>query len=287
LAGSDAIIGLALERFGMFGGSGQSGRWSVRRDDAECELGVDSVHVWRVHLDRTEGATRALSDLLTPDERARAARFRFPVDQARFTVARGALRKILARYGEVAAEGLRFRTNEYGKPALGGGTDLRFNLSHAHAIALVAVACGRDVGIDVELVRSDVETLQIAGHYFSSNEVATLAALPSELTVRGFYTCWTRKEAYIKAIGKGLSQALDSFDVSLEPGSPAALLACRDDPSEVHRWSMQALHPGPGYVGALAVEGTGWRLDLRDFGEVTTDSRGAKPAHAEERSRQS
>jgi 4'-phosphopantetheinyl transferase len=281
------MIALALERSGMFGGSGESGRWTVRRDDVECELGVDRVHVWRVHLDRTERDRAALSEVLSPDERARAARFRFPVDQARFAVARGALRLILARYAGVAAESLRFRTNEYGKPALGGGTDLRFNISHSHALGLVAVACGREVGVDVERVRADVETLQIAGHYFSPNEVAALTALPSELAVRGFYTCWTRKEAYIKAIGKGLSQALDSFDVSLEPGSPAALLACRDDPTEVDRWSMQALHPGPGYVGALAVDGGGWRLDLHDFGTVALDALGEDQMLVQERGRRS
>ncbi len=126
---------------------------------------------------------------------------------------------------------------------------------------ICAVTCGRDIGIDLEHLRSDLAELQIAEQFFSSQEVAVLCALPVEQQTKAFFNCWTRKEAYIKARGEGLSFALNQFDVQLAPGEPAALLRNRGDAREVSRWSLQELIPAPDYVGALAVEGHAWRLE--------------------------
>jgi 4'-phosphopantetheinyl transferase len=255
-------------RRAMDTGWGGNGRARERHTESAERLAPDRVHVWKVGLDLPEETTSALRRVLSPDERARADRFHFARDRARYTVAHAALRRVLARYVAAPAGGLRFTTNEYGKPALAGeaaARDVRFNLSHSHALAVVAVTSGREVGVDVERVRPDVECMEIAGHYFSARESASLASLPASLRVQGFFACWTRKEAYIKATGLGLSQALDRFDVSLEPGPGAALLGCADDPTAATRWTMRDLEPAPGYAGALVVEGSDWDLEVREY----------------------
>jgi 4'-phosphopantetheinyl transferase len=230
---------------------------------AELTLSSTEVHVWRTALDPAASCVERLRRNLSADELERAARFHFPRDRRRFTVARGVLRDILVRYLRVPPSALVFRYSAYGKPALADGFDdgvLRFNVSHSHEMALFAVTCGREVGIDIEFLGREIRGEEIAERFFSAGECATLRDLPQEVKHQAFFNCWTRKEAYIKAHGEGLSLPLDQFDVSLAPGEPAALLATRSDPQEACRWSMQALSPRAGYVAALAVEGQGWQL---------------------------
>jgi 4'-phosphopantetheinyl transferase len=151
----------------------------------------------------------------------------------------------------------------HGKPALAGDTGadaIRFNAAHSLGVALYAVTRGREVGIDLEHIRFDLAVMEIAERFFSRREVATLRTLPTEAQRQAFFRCWTRKEAYIKARGEGLSLPLDQFDVSLTPAEPAAVLGTQRDPSETARWSLQELPLAPDYVAALAVEGHGWRL---------------------------
>jgi 4'-phosphopantetheinyl transferase len=221
------------------------------------------VHVWRSALDPPVPCVERLQHSLSGDELHRAARFHFPRDRRRFIVARGVLRDILSRYLGVPASELRFCYSSYGKPALAdvaAAEGLRFNVSHAHELALFAVTRGREVGVDIEYLRRAINYDEIAEHFFSAHERATLRPLPAELKHLAFFNCWTRKEAYIKAHGEGLSLPLDQFDVSLAPGEPAALLATRGDPGEAWRWSLQALAPDPDYAAAVAVEGQGWHL---------------------------
>lgn len=221
------------------------------------------VHVWLACLDRRPSLIERLSRTLAPDERARAGRFYFQKDREHFIIARGVLRDILGRYLDVSPGRLRFGYNSYGKPALNGehaGGALRFNLSHSHGLALYAVTSGREVGVDLERVRADLADESIAEHYFSPPEVAALRALPPHLRVEAFFNCWTRKEAYIKARGEGLSLPLDRFAVSATPGEPARLLSVEGAPQEVSRWSLRELSCAPGYVGALAAEAGGWLL---------------------------
>jgi 4'-phosphopantetheinyl transferase len=226
-------------------------------------LGGDEIHVWRATLDQTPTQIQSFLHNLAADEQARAERFYFEKDREHFIVARGVLRAILGCYLNRVPEGLSFCYSSHGKPALARESDgyaIRFSVSHSHGVALYAVTRGREVGIDVERIRSDLEVAEVAERFFSRREVAMLRTLPTEVQREAFFRCWTRKEAYIKARGEGLSLPLDQFDVSLAPGEPAAVLGTQRDPSEASRWSLQELTPGPGYVAALAVEGHGWHL---------------------------
>jgi 4'-phosphopantetheinyl transferase len=193
----------------------------------------------------------------------RAGKYYFKRDRDRFIIARGALRKILSRYLCVAPGQIRFTYSPYGKPALAEAAhELSFNVSHSHEVALYAVTLGREVGLDVEFIREDFASMEIAEHFFSREEVAALRALPSHLQTLAFFNCWTRKEAYIKARGEGLSHPLDQFAVSCAPGEPAAILSSKSDPLEVSRWWLHELRPGPGYAAALALQGGSRRLSL-------------------------
>lgn len=230
-------------------------------------LSHEEVHVWRASLEQPPGVAARLRLTLSEDERERAARFHFERDRVRFVIARAALRDILGRYLDLPPGNLHFAYGPYGKPLLspefvpdsaGGGVD--FNISHSHTLALVAVARGRALGVDIERVRADAAERQIAERFFSAQEVAALCALPDAQQPRAFFDCWTRKEAYIKARGEGLSFPLEEFDVSLQPDAPAALLCVRGDAGEAGRWSLRALDVEPGYAAALAVEGRGWLL---------------------------
>ncbi|HEX8652350.1 MAG TPA: 4'-phosphopantetheinyl transferase superfamily protein [Pyrinomonadaceae bacterium] len=237
------------------------GTWSA--SPHTLRLAGDEVHVWRASLQCSAQRVEGLLSTLTGDERGRADRFYFPKDRDYFIVARGLLREILSCYLGVRPHQLRFSYSSYGKPSLTGEFDadtLRFNLSHSHGLALFAITLGRKIGIDLERLRSDFEYEQIAERFFSAQEFKMLCALPSDVRAEAFFNCWTRKEAYIKARGEGLSLPLDEFDVALAPGEPAALLNIKDNPQEASRWSIRELTPDPGYKAAVAVEGHDWQL---------------------------
>lgn len=219
-------------------------------------LDDDEVQVWRAFLDVAPERVMALHHTLTTDERERAERFRFPIDRARFIAARGLLRAIIARYLDREPGTIRFQYSTAGKPSLReeAGSGIRFNLSHADGIALYAVARFRAVGVDIEGIRADMASDRIAERFFSPREVATLRALHPDLQRDAFFRCWTRKEAYVKARGTGITSTLDQFDVSLAPDEPAMILENREAGAARHRWSLHHLTPGPGYVGAVALE---------------------------------
>lgn len=222
-------------------------------------LAPDEVHVWCAPLDQPSHVLARFRGLLSEDERARAGRYHFEKDARHFVAGRGFLRTLLGRYLRRPPEALDFRANAYGKPSLADGGPLNFNLSHSHGLALYAFTLARAVGVDIEHMRADVDCRQLAGHYFSTLEVETLLALPPELQRQGFFNCWTRKEAYIKARGEGLSRPLAGFDVSLVPGEPAALLR-GDDEGGAALWSLRELSVPYGYAAAVALEGDGRRL---------------------------
>jgi 4'-phosphopantetheinyl transferase len=226
-------------------------------------LGCDEVHVWRATLNQTPSQIQSFRHNLAADEQARAERFHFERDRGHFIVARGVLRAILGGYLKRAPECLSFCYSSHGKPALAGESDgdaIRFNVSHSHGIALYAVTRGREVGIDLERIRSNLAVAEIAERFFSRREAAMLRTLSTEEQREAFFRCWTRKEAYLKARGEGLSLSLDQIDVSLAPGEPDVVPGTQPDSSEASRWSLQELTPAPGYVAALAVEGHGWCL---------------------------
>ena len=224
------------------------------------EIKSNEVHVWRFPLDTDESA---FAPLLDETECERARRFRFAVHAKRFVVRHGRLRLLLGAYLGRSPASIRFTYGPQGKPELADPESddvLRFNLSHSDGLVLLALSRGRRLGVDIERLRPEMIDEKIPEQFFSPCEVAVLRALPEADQVVAFFNCWTRKEAYIKAIGLGLSLPLDSFDVSLAPGAPVALLGTRPDKREAARWSMTALLPGDGFAGALAVEGGDWRL---------------------------
>lgn len=220
-------------------------------------LDDDEVHVWRALLDVAPQRVATLHYTLATDERERAERFRFPIDRARFIVARGLLRAIIARYLDQEPGAIMFQYSTAGKPSLRdeAGSGIRFNVSHTDDIALYAVTRFREVGVDIEGIRPDLASERIAERFFSPREVVTLRALRSELQYEAFFRCWTRKEAYVKARGTGITVALDQFDVSLALDEPAMILGSREAGAARHRWSLLHLTPGPGYVGAVALAG--------------------------------
>jgi 4'-phosphopantetheinyl transferase len=219
-------------------------------------LSTDEVHVWRVELDQPEHVLEKFRDTLDEHELYRASRFHFEKHRRHFVAGRGVLRQLLAQYLDAKPKALRIAYGAYGKPALNGehkNSRLRFNMSHSHEVALLAFAEDKELGVDVEHIRADFASEEIARRYFSRREVETFNTLPNHEQVAAFFRCWTRKEAYIKAIGKGLWQPLDQFDVTLAAEQPAALLWCNED--DASRWSMYNLEIGSDYAGALAVEG--------------------------------
>lgn len=215
------------------------------------------IHVWQKHLKCPSHEIERFRSLLSVDESRRAARFRFTSDRDEFVVARGALRILLGRYLSRPPNALQFAYSELGKPATVANADeptIEFNVSHSGSIALLAFAHGRKVGIDIEQIRCDFSTLEIAHRFFSKAETDALLAQPLDQRSQAFFTCWTRKEAFIKAMGEGLSHPLDSFDVSLKPDEPAQLLATRPDGAEATRWQMWDVPVPKGYTAALAAE---------------------------------
>ena len=239
-------------------------------------LQPDEVHVWRVALDQPDAVVERLAETLAPDEASRAARFYFDRDRRHYTVGRGILRTLLGRYLDQPPTTLAFAYGAQNKPTLeqqvrrADQTDqagLRFNLSHSHGQALYGFTLRREIGIDIEQIRPMDDAEAIAERFFSARDYATFIALQPYERPEGFFNCWTRKEAYIKALGEGLSHPLDTFDVTLTPGDPARILAVRGDPQERERWSMVSLTPLAGYIGALVVEGQGWELRCFRYSE--------------------
>ncbi len=215
------------------------------------------VRIWQAWLDQPQEVVEMLLTVLSPDERRKAGRFYFRRDHDRYIVGRGLLRIIISGYLKIEPGQLRFRYNFYGKPSLAAefdATSIKFNLSHSHGLAVFAVACGREIGVDLEMIRDNFATMEIAEQFFSAREVAALQTLSPELRTPAFFNCWTRKEAYIKARGEGLSFPLDCFDVSLIPGEPACLLNVDGAADEALRWSFCELDLGKGYVGSLAIQ---------------------------------
>ena len=229
----------------------------------DLRLSHEHVDVWRTHLDLPDAAIAEYAHMLSDDERERADRFRFTAKRNEYVISRGLLRRVLAQTLGGTPERFVFTYGSHGKPALSeiwDGKAISFNVSHSHNLALVAVSLERAVGVDVEHMRSEVECENLAQRFFSPNERTALMSLPGQDRTKAFFVCWTRKEAFIKAVGKGLSLGLDQFDVSLRPGDPAALLATRWDESEASRWSIVDLDVGPEHSASLAIEGNVFKV---------------------------
>jgi 4'-phosphopantetheinyl transferase len=235
--------------------------WSTQpANDARLELPKDEIHVWLASLIVEPQVVQSLEATLGPDEVAKANRFVKPRDRLRFITARGILRELLAAYVDEPASALKFDYGAFGKPILraaGLRKSMRFNLSHSHDLSLYAFSGFREVGVDIELLRPDFAGEEIASRFFAPQEVADLLTLPPELRVEGFFNCWTRKEAYVKARGDGLQVPLDGFHVSLIPNYPERLNSL-----DSARWTLRSLKVPYPFVAALVAEGSNWRTRL-------------------------
>src|SRR5947199_1461088 len=201
-------------------------------------------------------AVRAGAALRSDAERQRASRFRFDRDRDQFIVRRARLRQLLGARLGTRPESVELVYGAYGKPALArrfADSDLRFNVSHCDDVTLYAFSCGREIGVDVEAVRVIREADDIAGRFFSRRENQAYRALEPRDRPLGFFQCWTRKEAFIKALGDGLSYPLDRFDVSLTPGEPAEILRVEAMSGDCCGWRMESLSPAPGFVAAVVI----------------------------------
>jgi 4'-phosphopantetheinyl transferase len=231
--------------------------------DGSPVLPPDEVHLRRVDLEAIYAEESRWEKLLSTDERERAFRFRFPRDRQHFIAARAMLRTFLGKYLGVAPAALSFSYSEKGKPRLSQNhaeNGVTFNLSHSGGVALYAFSLHRELGVDVEHIRRDFEVEAIARRFFSMHEQKQLAELPAEDRPEVFFRCWSRKEAYIKATGDGLSLPLSQFDVSLDPGNTDALVTTRPNAAEAARWRLTDVSAGSDYAAALCVRGRDWKL---------------------------
>ena len=217
--------------------------------------GDGDLCVWTVDLDLADHQVVALHDVLSSDERDRASRFAFPHLRRRFTCCRGALRIVLSSMLELEPSQIQFEYGPYGKPALAAGdAATTFNVSHARDRALIATACNRRVGIDIERIEPLPDRSALAVTVFTDAERRALDALRPEDRLAGFYAGWTRKEAFVKALGLGLAQSLTGCDVSMAPAEPARLLRHEGDAAAPDRWTMWSLEAGEGFAAALCYE---------------------------------
>lgn len=221
----------------------------------KASLQEDEAHVWTVFLPELASRQETLARILSTDERDRAGRFQFPRDAQNYTLSHGALRIILSGYVNLPPSALRFAYNSQGKPEIAGAMPagrIHFNLTHSCDLAMVAIANGGPIGIDVEKLKAPLADAQVAS-FFSPGEIAVLRSLSPSTRTEVFFHCWTRKEAYLKARGDGLSFPLHRFEVSLAEPPPEDWLRVEGHAEEGKRWRLFSLKPAPGYLAALVV----------------------------------
>jgi 4'-phosphopantetheinyl transferase len=222
------------------------------RSPAELPPLEASIHVWAVRLDDATVDLDRGCDLLSPEERERAERFKFEGDRRRYLVAHIALHDILCRYAAIDPSRLSFDIGANGKPTLPqalASSGVEFNLSHSSEMALLAVCHKREVGVDIEYVKEDFKFHEVAERFFTGREVAAMRGLPARLQRQVFFKCWTSKEAFLKAKGTGLSGALDEVEIALTAAEQVHITA------DVPGWSLSELDPIDGYEGAIVVGG--------------------------------
>lgn len=224
---------------------------------------MERISVFRIHLDQPEPIVARLAQSLSPDEQARAARFRFDHLRRRFTVARGALRAILGKALDRVPASLTFTYGEHGKPALTDGL-LSFNLSHSEEWGLCAVAQSRSVGVDLEIVQTR-DMAALAARFFSPREAELLGTLPPEQRTAAFFRAWSSKEALVKATGQGLTLPTRQVEVTLLPREQPRLLSLSGDEAAAARWRLVTIDAVPGFAGALCAEGHDWTYELLDW----------------------
>jgi 4'-phosphopantetheinyl transferase len=230
---------------------------------SDLKLNNDEIHIWCALLDQPACLVKKVVCSLSIDEKARAGRFYFEEDRKRFIVRHGILRMILGYYLRVEASELRFCYGRNGKPRLAdtfGNKIINFSTSRSEGLVIYGFTRNGELGVDVEYVRDIPEMDQIVKVIFSERETQVYRALPEHLKRDVLFTCWTRKEAFVKATGEGLSRPLDKFELTVDPVEPVRLLRINGDSRSACRWSIHDLKPASGFTGAVAVETRNLRL---------------------------
>lgn len=227
-------------------------------------LSDEDIHIWKVPLKFDKLDDKDLQRHLSKEEEEKSNKFLFRKDRKHYILTHGLLRIILARYLDQEPYQIHYTYSIYGKPGLKNNQDdrmLSFNMSHSAGTAIYAVTRNRNIGIDIERIVKDFPCEEIAERFFSPREYNELLKVKAGfLRERAFFSCWTRKEAYIKARGVGFSMPLDEFDVSVSQNMPVQLIVDREDRNEKSQWTLMNINSAPGYVSALAVEGFDFRV---------------------------
>jgi 4'-phosphopantetheinyl transferase len=210
------------------------------------------THVWLLPLELNKRGLEKAKSLLDNHEKTRAEQFYFHRHRNHYIAARGQMRKLLSQYLNVENDRIKFSYNEFGKPYLEKNL-IQFNLSHSNKLALFAVNLQYELGVDIEWMKRKSNLLQIGKRFFSTNEYAQLKLLPEKLQRQGFFNCWTRKESYIKARGKGLGISLSKFEVSLIPGESVQIKSTAHEPDAVKKWKLYAFNPHAEYAAGLTI----------------------------------
>ncbi len=229
-------------------------------------LDRNAVAVWRIPLEIDRPLDDVEWSLLAPDERARAERFKFEEPRIRLVRCRHALRTLLGHWLVCDPAALQFQYGEHGKPELKDDPHApAFNVSHSHDWGLIVISATGELGIDVERMDPRTTWEGLARRFYSPREVATLDSLPADKQLAGFYRIWTGKEAFIKALGRGLSFPLASFSVQGDPALPPQLLAVDNDPDAPHHWQMDSVSPAENYAASVMWNGSSTHVECFDF----------------------
>lgn len=225
----------------------------------------NNVHVWQFNISQTKHRYNYFHNLLSKDEKIKAARFKFEKDKIASVLARGALRHLLSKYLDCPATNIIFHYNKYGKPQLTNNKTIKFNVSHAGEVVVIAFIENNDIGIDVEHIKYNFNVFDVVDSYFSKTEIEALHKLPENLQTEAFFRGWTRKEAFIKAKAKGLSFPLDSFSISMDSDEKAELIETLWDPEEKKLWQIIPFKTEANYKAALAVKSVNATIEHFEF----------------------
>jgi len=231
-------------------------------------LNNNEIHIWRISLDIAKYDLKGLRQYLSMPECAKAARFHFDEDQQRYIIGRGMVRLLLGQYLHIPPSQLEICHGQYGKPFLDpkcNSMTISFNVSHSSNIMLCAISSDRQIGIDIEYISPDIDVYELADRFFSTQEAALLKSLPAEERLESFYAFWTIKEAYLKAIGIGVANGLDSVDVPYSVVESLVLGRKGKTETRWRNWWLKVLRPGPGYIASVAVEGPQLELKYWDW----------------------
>lgn len=235
-------------------------------------LSTEYIDIWRVPLDLPSAQIDKYHAVLSGDELERCDKFKSAKRRREFIIGRGALRTLIGQCLKLDPSALNIVYSEHQKPCLPEavpGAPATFNLTHSHDLALIALTLERDIGIDIEYLRADVDFRKLARRFFSKQEVQSLESCTDARLTAAFFACWTRKEALLKALGKGIAFGLKEFSVSVDPLDREVDLLTHWDQAEASRWSILNMKPGPDYAAAVAASGGTFKLRLWDLSSHT------------------